>query len=410
MLSPRTPSPLSADELQHAQSEAYAAHSEGRLPEARERYLRLLALLPHSGPLHYNLGLVLYDLGDFDQALRTFTLAAHHTPEDRDTLFNLALCRKKTGDLSGAVAAYQHILAATPEHLDSLYNLGGCYRDLRDEEQARCCYHRILEIAPDYHPAANNLAYLYHRAGNTAQAIHYYSRVLELRPEDESVHYLLAGLLGIPLDHAPDTYVRDFFDSYAETFEHSLVEELGYDNPQQLFACLCGCEPAETQYEHGLDLGCGTGLSGLSFKERVAALDGVDLSANMLVLAASKGCYAHLFTDSIDHHLHATAESYDLFLATDVFIYVGDLLELFTAARARSRSNARFCFSTERLEADGYQLLPTGRFAYSRRYIRHTAAATGWTVLAQEATRLRRQGETWISGDLWILGLDRTTA
>ena len=251
----------------------------------------------------------------------------------------------------------------------------------------------------------NNLAYLFHRAGDSEQAVEYYERVLELRPEDESVRYLLASLQGTSLDHAPDAYVRTFFDAYATDFEHSLTTELGYDNPRELHACLCGSSARSSGYEHGLDLGCGTGLGGIFFQGTVSVLDGVDLSRNMLAQAAGKGCYAALHRDVILHHLEATGETYDLFLATDVFIYVGELKALFAAAQAVSRPEALFCFSTEHLDGEGYRLLPTGRFAYSRDYIRVIAAATGWSVLTVQPTRLRKEREDWIAGDLWILRL-----
>ena len=90
---------------------------------------------------------------------------------------------------------------------------------------------------------------------------------------------------------------------------------------------------------------------------------GVDLSVNMLALARDKGCYATLHTDSISHYLRTTAERYDLFIATDVFIYIGDLRELFAAAAAAARPGALFCCSTERREAAGFELRATGRFA-----------------------------------------------
>ncbi len=404
-MSTDTPRLPSAETFNRAFALACTAHDAGRLAEAREGYLRLLAAAPRSMLLHYNLGLVQYGLHQFDQALSSFSQAASLGPEDNDVLFNLALCQKETGDLAAAVATYQRILAAAPDHADCLYNLGGCYRTLHDDVQAMACYHRVLAVAPGYHQAANNLAYLYHRAGEIEQAVRYYSQVYESRPDDESVGYMLAALLGVPLDHAPDAYVRGFFDAYAEHFEQSLVEELGYDNPRCLYECLCACGETRTEYDHGLDLGCGTGLSGLSFKRRVTALDGVDLSPRMLDHAKGKGCYAHLYADSIDHYLHATSETYDLFLATDVFIYVGELLELFTAAQAVARPQALFCFSTEHLEAEGYQLLPTGRFAYSTNYIHAIAAGTGWTVLTRQPTRLRRERDAWINGDLWILRL-----
>jgi predicted TPR repeat methyltransferase len=405
-----TPQRLSADDLRHAFTLACAAQTEGRLEEARQHYLVLLGYLPESALLHYNMGLIYFDLGDFVQALRQFALSSTHGPDDTDTLFNLALCQKKTGDQAAAVATYRQILTIDPDQADCLYNLGGCYRDLHDDEQAIACYQHVLAVDPAYLAAANNLAYLYHRVGEIDLAVLHYTQVLELRPKDESVRYLLASLQGIRLDRAPDAYVRNFFDTYAEGFEHSLVDELGYDNPQKLYECLCNSSARSAAYEHGLDLGCGTGLSGLSFKGVVTVLDGVDLSRNMLHQAALKGCYATLHPDSIIHHLVATGETYDFFLATDVFIYVGDLVDIFTAAQAVARPEALFCFSTEHLEADDYQLLQTGRFAYSRDYITRLAESTGWTVLALEPTLLRKERETWIHGDLWIFRIDTPPA
>jgi len=400
------PPNLNPDQLRQAIASAYAAQTEGCLEDAKQRYLLLLQSLPNSAFLRYNIGLVYFDLGDFTQALGQFSQASTLAPQDEDTLFNLALCQKKTGDQAGAIATYHRILATDPDHADCLYNLGGCYRDLDDDEQAIASYERVLALQPAYLPAANNLAYLHHRAGETEQAILYYTQVLEQRPEDESIRYLLAALLGVELDQAPDVYVREFFDTYAESFEHHLVEELGYDNPQQLFDCFCRSSAGGAVCTHGLDLGCGTGLSGLAFKGMVTVLDGVDLSGKMLGQATQKGCYARLHPDSIIHHLQSTPETYDFFLATDVFIYVGDLLTIFTAAHAIAQPGALFCFSTEHLDGEGYRLLPTGRFAYAPAYIDAIALATGWSVLARESARLRREREDWIGGDLWILQLN----
>lgn len=382
---------------------ACEAQAAGRLDEAREHYLLLLHAFPQVPLLHYNIGLVYYGLHDFHLALQAVTRASVLTPEDVDTLFNLALCEKKTGDCQAAIATYRRLLAIRPDHADGWYNLAGCYRQSHDQTQALHCYHRVLAIDPAYLSAANNLAYLYHRAGEIDQAAIYYRQVLAVRPGDESIRYLLASLLGTPLDHAPDAYVRDFFDTYAEGFEQSLVGELGYDNPRQLYDCFCNCPGHRPRYGHGLDLGCGTGLGGLPFGAVVAVLDGVDLSPNMLIQAAAKGCYATLYPDSISHHLGVTAETYDFFLATDVFIYVGALEETFAAAHAIARPAALFCFSTEHLAGVDYHLQTTGRFAYSPAYIQRIAAATGWAVLALEPTRLRREGDGWIAGDLWIL-------
>lgn len=255
----------------------------------------------------------------------------------------------------------------------------------------------------DYLPAVSNLAYIHHRRGEGKEAERWYRQLLRLRPEDAAARYMLASLCGTPLECAPDAYVRTFFDSYAEGFEESLVQGLGYDTPRQLYDCLARCSGQSERYSRGLDLGCGTGLAGVVFQDIVAALDGLDLSGNMLRQAALKGCYAELYQDSISHFLQTTARRYDLFLATDVFIYVGELRTLFTDLHAIARPAARFCFSTEHLEGDGYRLQQTGRFAYSSKYIRAVAAATGWSVQAVEETRLRKERDEWLMGRLWVL-------
>lgn len=381
------------EELNRLFTEAYNAQSEEHFAEAAEKYLLLLDYF-QAAMIRYNLGLVYFSLERFTDAVQEFSQALLFQPEDSDTLFNLALCQKKSGDSESAIATYIKLLEITPDNTDCCYNLAGCYRDTFADEQAISFYQKVLAIDAGYLPALNNLAYLYHRSGGIQEAELCYRRLLILRPDDESAHYMLASLLGTPLSQAPDVYVRNFFDSYSVGFEKSLIGGLGYDNPRQLHQCLAnyvGEQKIRKTYEHGLDLGCGTGLGGIAFQDTVAIFHGVDLSAKMLSQAADKNCYAALYQDSISHYLQVTIETYDFFLATDVFIYVGALEDIFTTLHAIARPQALFCFSTEALESSGYRLQKTGRFAYSRNYIRETAAATGWEILSTETTRLRKR-------------------
>ncbi|SHO43196.1 tetratricopeptide repeat protein [Desulfopila aestuarii] len=394
------------DELNRLFAGACTAQTEGRFAEAEKGYLLLLQSFPDAPLLHYNLGLVYYSLEDFSKALREFSLAHDLQPDDADMGFNLALCLKKTGDITGAIDVFRQLLVTMPDHTDCWYNLAGCYREIHDDSQAITCYSQALALNANYLPALNNLAYLYHRQGDHEQAAVCYQQLLALRPEDESAKYMLASISGKTLDCAPDVYVRSFFDAYAEGFEQSLVDGLGYDNPRQLYSCFARCQTRKIIYDHGLDLGCGTGLAGVAFQDVLRVLDGVDLSANMLRQAAEKECYSALYQDSICNFLQTATCNYDLFLATDVFIYVGELQQIFSSLASIALPEALFCFSTEYLEGTGYCLRQTGRFAYSSDYIRTTAANTGWTVLAEESTRLRKEREEWLEGRLWILGAD----
>jgi len=392
------------DEISQGSFElACANHDKGLLQEACKQYLLLIEHHPNFAPLRYNLGLIYFQQAEFDYALNEFSLAAAFEPEDIDTLFNLAICQKKIGDYAAAIVTHGRILNQEPNHFDSLCSLGNCYRDQYDDDQAIDCYQRALTLQPTFIPAVTNLAHIHHRSGKHDLAIMYYKQVLQNQPQNESIRYILDALQGVSLDHAPDTYIHDVFNSYASEFEQNLVVELGYDNPQQLYDCLIRSDAGGIRCLHGLDLGCGTGLSGHVFQEIVEILDGVDLSEKMIAQALAKGCYAQIHQNSILKHLATTDETYDFFLATDVFIYAGDLEPIFSCARAVAAPNALFCFSTEHLRGKEYRLLPTGRFAYSTEYIQHVTSLTGWGILSSESAPLRLEYDEWLTGDLWIL-------
>ena len=83
------------------------------------------------------------------------------------------------------------------------------------------------------------------------------------------------------------------YREWAEHYDHDVVDGMGLVGSARIADLL-----AEHLPERGtavIDLGCGTGLVG----ERLAAhgfatVDGVDLSPEMLAIAAHKGCYRHV--------------------------------------------------------------------------------------------------------------------
>jgi hypothetical protein len=57
--------------------------------------------------------------------------------------------------------------------------------------------------------------------------------------------------------------VRELFDEYADTFDDELVNGLRYDVPNLLRKQI----PPGALFKRCLDLGCGTGLSGVAFRD-----------------------------------------------------------------------------------------------------------------------------------------------
>ena len=380
-------------------------HQNGLLDSATSGYLRLLSYFPEVAVLHYNLGLVYYEQEEYEKSRASFARAAEINPEDMDILFNLGLSKKKAGDIDGAISSYKCILDRDPKSIDTLYNLAGCYKDSERYSDAIRIYLELLQCVPDHLSANNNLAFVYQLAGETDQAAYYYKKVLEYKPDHQSAQHMLAALTGTGTASSPAEYVRDVFDNYSPYYEQSLVVELEYSVPETIRKLLRKENDWKKTYDHGLDLGCGTGLGGEALIEKVTVLDGIDLSEQMIALARAKKIYRKLYAGHIIDFLQASTERYDFFLATDVFAYVGDLGETFSLLKDRACPDVLFCFSTETDGGNGYRLRQTGRFAHSPTYINELALATGWKVMASHETSLRKEKGSWVQGDLWFLRL-----
>lgn len=396
------PRQLSENELQQLFCKATEKHQNGFLDEACTCYLQLLEYFPNFPILHYNLGLVFYDQGGFSKAMEAFAEAISLDPDDMDILFNYALCQKKQGDLDGAAASFERVLQDDSESLDALYSLAGCFSELKQYEKARDVYLELLQHAPDHLSANNNLAYIYHLTGKREKAVFYYRKVLEYNPGHNSAKHMLAALSGKSATSSPDSYVTEVFDNYSENYEHSLVVELEYCVPSTIRTLLDRCPQGGARYDHGLDLGCGTGLGGRAFADLVKRLDGLDLSEKMLARAAEKNIYNHLYHASIIDFLESTKQRFDFYLAADVFAYVGDLEHSLMLLKKRAASEAVFCFSTENFDGSGYRLRENGRFAHSAAYINDLARHTGWAISATESSGLRKENGEWVRGDLWV--------
>jgi predicted TPR repeat methyltransferase len=380
-------------------------HQNQNYEAARARYEKLMYYFPEVPVLHYNFGLLLYECQAFDTALQSFQRAAELQPADNDIIFNLALCCKQTGDIEAAIKYYLEVLETEPESVDALYNTAGCFRELKYMAEAEHLYLKVLELEPDHFSANNNIAYVYHLLGEIDKAILYFKKVLELRPDHKAAEHMVAALTGAEVAAPPQVYVKEVFDNYSEFYEKSLVEELQYTVPESIYEIVKKGTSWKKQFDCGLDLGCGTGLSGESFTGLVEKLSGVDLSPKMIEIAREKGIYHSLVAGDVNEFLYGTTKNYDFFLAADVFIYLGELEETFRLLRQRASADALFCFSTESEPGNGFSLRLTGRFAHSPSYIERIARDTGWKILEKHTSGIRREKDAWIEGDLWFLQL-----
>ncbi|MBN8950110.1 MULTISPECIES: methyltransferase [unclassified Rhizobium] len=272
---------------------------------------------------------------------------------------------------------------------------------------------QALELVPRWAAGWFTLATYREKAGDAPGAIAALNEVMTLDEGDVFGARLKLAVLGgseVP-DRPPSLYVERLFDDYADRFETSLVEKLGYTVPGKLAALIAETAGIPNHFRLAVDLGCGTGLLGSEIRASVDRLQGYDLSKGMLAKAAEKHVYDHLGQAdlSLQPELSGVFDAglepgrADLVTAADVLMYLGNLQGVMAIVQELAADDAVFAFSVEDAqEADGYVLRDSLRFAHSEAYVRDILADHGFTVLELVRSVIRMDGGKPVHGILFI--------
>lgn len=347
---------------------ASAHRASSAFDAARNAYAQSLKLNPMQPDAHAGLGRVLNGTGDHTSAQNAFNAALRLDPSHRDALLGLAQTMVFLNRFEAAARSYDSVLEANPKDPDALRGAANCMNTLQQRDQARELYRRLLAVEPD-------------------------NRVAK---------HMLAAYSGTNLQRAHPDYAMAVFESYADTFEDHLTQELGYSLPSEIPALLESLDGEDAWYPRVADLGCGTGLVGLQIRSYCEHLMGVDVSPRMLEKAAEKAVYDELIAQDLERALELSSAQFDLIICADVLLYVGELSVLFTSISRHANSGARFMLSTESCDGDSFQLLPSGRFAHSRNYVEQCAGEAGLEKTRHQDIQLRKEVGSWIPGDLFV--------
>ena len=141
---------------------------------------------PDVADYHNNLGLVLQQLGKFEEAARSFRQAIHVDPAFTMAWFGLGNVSVGLGDAATAVTSYQKALEGNPRFFAAMNNLGNVYRTTKNFNEAENIFNHVLEQKPDFAEAWYNLGMLYKSIGNGEGALAAFDRVLALKPRSRT--------------------------------------------------------------------------------------------------------------------------------------------------------------------------------------------------------------------------------
>ncbi|MCB1478991.1 MAG: methyltransferase [Rhodobiaceae bacterium] len=245
------------------------------------------------------------------------------------------------------------------------------------------------------------------KSGKLDKATEAWREVLRIDPDDcggAAVRLAAMGRGETP-DRASPAYVMTLFDQHADAFDDILVRQLGYDVPNLIAGALAAHAPGP--YPRMLDLGCGTGLCGVALEPVTTERVAVDLSEEMIGLAAERDLYDDLYIGEIVSFLREQTDEadWDLIVAADVLPYLGGVEELFSASSARLNAKGIFAFSTETLDAEAlkgrpFVVGPNQRFAHDLAYLEKTLAGTELKLIHAEAITVRHEEGEPVPGHL----------
>jgi predicted TPR repeat methyltransferase len=313
-------------------------------------------------------------------------------PDSPIFLANRGAALAEAGQLGPAIETLRATLELRPDDAVSLRNLGQALTAAGQAEAALAPLREAVALHPT--PEAwLALAHAAREAGDPATAREAAARVSGRLAEQ--ARFLLAALgEGEAPDRAPAAYVRELFDAFAPRFDAELQGALGYRTPALLAALLEGTAPGRV-----LDLGCGTGLSGVALKPFATRLEGLDLSPRMLEQARGRGLYDALHEADLLAFLPKRPGAFDIVAAADVLNYLGKLAPAFAALHAALKPGGVAVLSLEAGEAPA--ALHEGlRFRHNAEHAAALAEAAGLRVEAREAATLRQEKGRDVAGIL----------
>jgi predicted TPR repeat methyltransferase/Tfp pilus assembly protein PilF len=351
-----------------------------------------------------------------------------------------------------AADAYSFANSLDPFHWASLANLGAVLHDeLKQHDDALLAYNKAFEILTQTEVEPTDapeepkyiLSQLQYRIGLaithdpnrkcaimddptkevscTEMAANAFSLATTYDPSNEAAKHMLATVTAdATMKRASNVYVKSLFDDYAHNFEHSLVDELGYNGFERLrrgFDRAFGERENVPTFKLTIDAGCGTGLVGEQFRNVSEYLVGVDLSEAIIEEAVKvrPNLYNETRVGDVTD-VFREMKPVSLIIAGDSYIYFGDLVPLFQSIEEGLDDGGFVAFTLENVGKDTqealeqskpdwrWQLTASGRFAHRKEYVQSVGEAHSLKLVHYEPmVDFRYENGVGVQGHIFVM-------
>jgi len=175
--------------------------TQGKLNAAVENYRKVIAINPDDAKAHGNLGAALQVQGDLDAAIKSYRRAIALNPGDAGAHSNLGVALEMLGDTDAAIKSYRQALTLNSNDAATHNNLGNALREQEQLDDAISSLRKAIALRPDYAEAHNNLGNALQDQGQLDAARACFHTALGLHPGyleahwNESLALLMQGRL-----------------------------------------------------------------------------------------------------------------------------------------------------------------------------------------------------------------------
>jgi len=348
------------------------------------------------------MGAIYFDNRNFKKAIQLFEQALVLNNPESNLHHLLANGYLELGNATKALQHYFQQLEKMPLP-ETYYNIGVILMGQDKLIDALLYLEKVSELDVYNIDSLLNCGSIYLKQNKIDRAIVCYEKANRLKPNDTEIEYILSALTQKQIPQkAPTAYLERLFDHYAPHYDQHLTTVLHYEVPKQLYRKIQeNCVVAQ----HSLrivDLGCGTGLTGVVFKSLAKELIGIDISGKMIEQARLKNSYDQLILGDIESKL-STFSKVDLILAADVLTYIGDLGPIFSRAFYALSPAGLFALSVEETHEKDFILQSSMRYAHSRSYLKTLIQQCGFAIQSFDNAILRKQRGKPVMGYFIVL-------
>jgi hypothetical protein len=134
-------------------------HQAGKLEAALPLYKKVLKAEPNHWQAMFRLGLICWQIRDFDRAQRCLMSVIARKPDFPHAHYNLGVVYEEQGRVMQALASYQEAIRLKPDFGDAWEGLGKALHALGNPEDAVRCYDKALAVSPPHGTATAERRY-----------------------------------------------------------------------------------------------------------------------------------------------------------------------------------------------------------------------------------------------------------